>query len=156
MKNIKDSFVFYKLKNVYGLFFHQRRLIVGLFMKKIHELYALLIQSSHGFYVLKVKRVLNFPSINCRLVNSHTTHHVRISGNESVCHSVVVTWMISINTVARVVMSITGAGVRICSYFNSLVLGFLEIHLFRPVVSCSISLSNSICSVAHIYIRWIL
>ena len=156
VKNIKNSFVLYKLKNVYGPFFHQGRLIVGLFVKKIHELYPFLIQGSHGFYVLEIKGVLNFPSINGRLVDSHTTHHVRISGSEPVRHGVVVTWIISINAVACVVISITGAGSRICSDFNSLVLGFLEVHLFGTVVSGRVGFSNPICSIAHIYIRWIL
>lgn len=156
MKNIKNSFVFDKLKDVYSPFFHQGRLIIGLFVKKIHELDPFLIHSSHGFYVLEVKGVLNFPSINGRLVQSHTTHHVRISGSEPVRHGVVESGMIPINAAPRVVISITRAGGRICSNFDSLVFGFLKVHLFGPIASRRVGLSNPICSVAKICIRLIL
>lgn len=125
-------------------------------MKKIDELHPLLVGHSHWFNVLEVERVLCFSSVKGCLVDSHTAHHVRIAGSEPIGHGIEVSRMVSISVVADDVITVAGTGSGIRGYFNSLVLNFLEVHLFGTVVGSCVSLSNPICSIAYIYIGCIL
>lgn len=151
------------MKNIDSFFFHERRLIIGFLGKKVHKLYSLLIGSSHGFNVLKVVWILYLSSIHVNISrrgHSHTIHHVRIGRSEPVCHCVVIGRVFVVSIVAYDIVAITGPGCGIvsCCDLDSLVLYFLEIHLFHPiaVIFCCVTFSNSISSITDVYIACVL
>lgn len=125
-------------------------------MEKIHKFHTFLVGHCHRFDVLEVERVLGFPLVNGCLVDSQTAHHVRITGSESICESIVISRVVSICIVADNVIAIARAGSGIGDDFDSLILNFMEVHLFGTVVSRCISLSDPISSIAYISICCVL
>lgn len=144
------------MKNIDCLFLHERRLIIDFLLEKIDKLATFLFWGCHWFDVLKVERILPFSSGYRSLVYPGTVHHVGVTGGKAISRCIIISRMVPVCNVPDYVISVTGTRGWVGSYFNSLVFNFLEVHLLRGVISCRISFSNAICSVAHITISSIL